>query len=542
LTRSFSLFGQPKTTAVSTDAADVARATDVVGRRLVDALAREGLSPVPIDSTRHAFGRSRATLTVTEPPGSLLHRLGVPAPALATELEDAISKLAAAYGRRRDLDTWWRTAAATSGAPDAYAIAAAMPPDEGVLALERLGTEGHNLHPCGRTRLGWTSTDAERYDQESAGFAIRFVEIRRGAHIGDDVGALLRAGYPGLPEPDDGYLLQPVHPWQLEHVLRGRYAQAFADGSLRETDADGPHAVPTTAVRTLLLAPDGEGRRRYLKLSLDIQITSTRRNISIATTQNGPSLSRLLPRLLPDSGSVLLPEIAGAAFDGSRDIAAIVRDGLHDRLEPGEVAVPATALPATSPVTGRTVLAEIVDRSGLAAVDFLAQYARVLLTPLLSLLSAGIGLEAHLQNSIPIFRDGRPTRIAFRDLGGLRINSRRLATRGIDPKLWPATVVAVDDQAPVLAKVGYTALQAHLGELVIRLGEAYAVPETQAWRAVRDVVEDLTAHADPADRAFLFAPTMPHKALVRMRLAPGGDIYTPVPNPLAWTLENGAES
>ena len=36
----------------------------------------------------------------------------------------------------------------------------------------------------------------------------------------------------------------------------------------------------------------------------------------------------------------------------------------------------------------------------------------------------------------------------------------------------------------------------------------------------------------PADHAFLTAPTVPHKALVRMRLAGAGDVYVPVRNPL----------
>jgi len=34
------------------------------------------------------------------------------------------------------------------------------------------------------------------------------------------------------------------------------------------------------------------------------------------------------------------------------------------------------------------------------------------------------------------------------------------------------------------------------------------------------------------DHAFFTAPRMPHKALVRMRLAGGGDLYIPVRNPL----------
>ena len=36
------------------------------------------------------------------------------------------------------------------------------------------------------------------------------------------------------------------------------------------------------------------------------------------------------------------------------------------------------------------------------------------------------------------------------------------------------------------------------------------------------------------DHAFLTAPVVPHKALVRMRLARSGDLYVPVPNPLRW--------
>ncbi|MCW6011018.1 hypothetical protein K1W54_41715, partial [Micromonospora sp. CPCC 205371] len=41
-----------------------------------------------------------------------------------------------------------------------------------------------------------------------------------------------------------------------------------------------------------------------------------------------------------------------------------------------------------------------------------------------------------------------------------------------------------------------------------------------------------TPAAAPADHAALTAPRMPHKALVRMRVADGGDVYLPVRNPL----------
>jgi siderophore synthetase component len=91
------------------------------------------------------------------------------------------------------------------------------------------------------------------------------------------------------------------------------------------------------------------------------------------------------------------------------------------------------------------------------------------------------------------------------------------------------------------AKVGYTALQAHLGELVVRLGGTHGLDEDRAWRIVREALDEAyePLRADPAcaadataDHAALTAPRVPHKALVRMRLAGAGDVYVPVQNPL----------
>jgi len=145
----------------------------------------------------------------------------------------------------------------------------------------------------------------------------------------------------------------------------------------------------------------------------------------------------------------------------------------------------------------------------------------------------GIGFEAHLQNCLPTFKDGRPHRIVFRDFAGLRLHPGRLEAAGHRVSLWPGSVVVTDDLDVMRAKVAYTALQAHLGELVIRLD----LDEGDAWREVRAALDEaydpLMASPDArADHAFLTAPRVPHKALVRMRLAGGGDVYVPVQNPL----------
>jgi siderophore synthetase component len=479
------------------------RAADTVARRLVGALHREGLARWTGPGTRHAFDRVEPDLTGAPTPD-------VTDPGLAAELTSAVVNLALAYAR---------PAPPTAGA-DA---------DGHALDLERLAIDGHNLHPCGRTRLGWDVADSLRHDVEAGHTPVAFVAVHRGLVTGDDVGAALADAYPGVPAAPPGYVAQPVHPWERDAILHRRHAALYRTGALRDLDGTLP-AAPTAALRTLLLPPGRDGRRRYVKVALDVQVTSTRRTISTASTRNGPVLSDLLARLQTTDRVLLLAETHGAALtagDG-RDASAILRAGLDGALEPGETAVPGGALPVAR------VLDPLVAAHPGGARGFLADYARLLLPPVVTLAARyGIGLEAHLQNCLPTFRDGRPHRIVFRDFAGLRLHPGRLEAAGHPVSLWPGSVVVTDAVDVMRAKVAYTALQAHLGELVIRLD----LDEGDAWREVRAALDEaydpLMASPDArADHAFLTAPRIPHKALVRMRLAGSGDVYVPVQNPL----------
>jgi siderophore synthetase component len=256
-------------------------------------------------------------------------------------------------------------------------------------------------------------------------------------------------------------------------------------------------------------------------------------------------LSALLADLLAGSPVHLLAETAGSACaQAPRDVTAIVRTGLAGALRPGERAIPATALTVTPPGGTASVVVGLLHRDAVRPLTFVADYARVLLPPLLRLATGhGIGLEAHLQNCLPVLRGATPVRMVLRDVAGLRIHLPRLAARGHRPRLWPGSVVGTDDVTVMLSKLGYTALQAHLGELIRHLAVAAGLDETAAWHEVRRVVDEVydelrrdpaTDAADAAaDHAFWTAPRMPHKALVRMRLAGSGDVYVLVPNPLA---------
>jgi len=459
-------------------------AADTVGRRLRGALDRENIRAMG-PGERHAFNRVEYPASGVGDPVELLD--GIEAPGFAAELRNAVINLAIAMAR---------PPAEVGDGPDWHTI-----------GLERLAVSGHNLHPCGRTRLGWDTGDVLIHDLESPLTSVGFVAIRDELHLGDDV-------WPGVTAPA-GYTVQPVHPWQRDMVLPARYGDLLKDRSLIILGDELP-AVPTAALRTLLLPATGE----YLKVSLDIQVTSTRRSISVASTRNGPAVSQLLHRLVagdPDGERLLLmAETAGAAVPvgSGRDLSAIRRDGLAGRLRPGERAIPGGALPF--------LLAELVTGD---PADWLREYAELLLPPLMRLTAQGVALEAHLQNCLPTFVDGRPHRLALRDFAGLRLHLPRLAAAGHDISLWPGSVVGTDDVDVMRAKIGYTLFQAHLGEIVLHLD----LDEDHAWRIIREVL-DTCCTGD--DHAAFTAPQVPHKALVRMRLAGEGDIYIPVRNPL----------
>ncbi|WP_430782400.1 IucA/IucC family protein [Actinoplanes sp. G11-F43] len=484
-------------------------AADTIGRRLRAALVRENLTPHTTGGRTHAFDRTEYPHAGVADPVDLLAGIDTTG-TFSTEIRNAVINQAIALARFTP----------TTGDPHT------TNPDHHAVHLERQAVTGHNLHPCGRTRLGWDTVDVLHHDLEAGHTPLKFIAVRDDTHLGDDLGTWLHHHHTDIPQPPAGYRLQPVHPWQHDTVLH-RYRDLFTDGTLQRLDGH-LDTIPTAALRTLLL-PSGH----YLKVSLDIQVTSTRRSISVASTRNGPTLSRLLHQLIDDDRILLMTETAGAAVPTGtgRDLSAIARTGLTGRLQPGEHAIPGGALALPH------ILTTVVDQAGGNPATWLTDYTRLLLPPLLRLLADGIALEAHLQNCLPTFRNGHPHRLALRDFAGLRLHPTRLARAGHTIDLWPGSVITTTDTETLRAKLGYTALQAHLGELVIRLGQTHHLDETHAWTLIRDVIDatydTLGTHPHAAaDHSWLIAPRIPHKALVRMRLAGHGDIHIPVSNPL----------
>lgn len=507
----------------------------------------------------------------------------------AAELADSVANLALAYARSREQRLALRQVATELDALDtvglAQRLATGETPEDVMVFFERLNTEGHNLHPCGRGRLGMQPSDLLRHDLESeTSTELILVAIRRERvesapdERGRDVGELLCTEYPELGTAvrehfrldrldPAGYVFVPVHPWQLKQVVQPLLAEEIAEGTVVPVPSARLAGVPTSSVRTLLTERSPAGRRLLVKTALDTLIGSTRRSISAHTTNNGPVYSRLLRQIINREPSlinrvVILDELAGASYrprahdpdpeSRSRALSALIRRDISGHLRSEELAVPGCALPAHAPVTESSLLVELVTRYaatrgesdlGAAGLHFAAEYAGLLLPVSVILMTKyGVGVEAHLQNCIVTFADAVPTRLVLRDWGGMRIFVPRLRRHGLplDPR--PGTATVTDDVQVMRAKVLYTVLSNHLGEIVAHLVTRCGTDPAAAWRSIRCTLEGLLTDlaADPAlhedsaaDRAVLFGPTLPVKAFVRMRLDPaGGDQYAQVRNPL----------
>ncbi|WP_051326120.1 IucA/IucC family protein [Glycomyces tenuis] len=486
---------------------------------------RERPRPIPFTAHEGPFNQ----LTVTSAPEltpleALEAILGSPAPAhLAAELASAETghAIAAARGaeRRRHLAALADRAGASSLA--ALLAGCAKDADGTARLLETLATDGHQLHPCARTRLGWGPSDFARFDVETP----RPVPVRL---LADPTGLLARSGgdfrdhamLAGLDLPDP---VVPVHPWQLEHRILPAHRDLFATGRLRLLDQT-VLAWPTAAVRTVC----GAGRPGHLKLALGIHITSTRRDISPATARLAPALTGALARLVgADERHAIAADQAGAWLPGSRDLTAIARAPLAEAAPPGTVVVPASALCTASPVTGASLAAEYAHWAG-GAEAWIRSYASLVVPPVLRLASeAGIGLEAHLQNSLIAFAGPEPVRLITRDLGGVRLHPPALPF-AID--LPPDSPVRAAGHGEVIAKVAYTLFQNQLAAIVQALARDCGLDAARFWADLADLVAGLDL--PPGDRDRYLAERMPTKALLTMRLHPGTEVEAWVDNPL----------
>ncbi|WP_257535601.1 ferric iron reductase [Mesobacillus foraminis] len=179
-----------------------------------------------------------------------------------------------------------------------------------------------------------------------------------------------------------------------------------------------------------------------------------------------------------------------------------------------------------------------------AAFEFVLDYLSVALPGFLTfMVKYGVGLEGHLQNSVMVYRKGRPIRMLFRDWGGARIYQDRLQQHQIEPPFYPGSATVTGNLKDMHNKVFYTVFQNHCGELILQACEHFGLQEDDLWKEVYDICEtvfdkigNIPRYAEQVriDRETLYQAEVDHKALTKMRLEPEGHgySYSIVHNPL----------
>jgi siderophore synthetase component len=441
--------------------------------------------------------------------------------------------------------------------------------------------EGHLTgHPwliANKGRLGFSSADLAAYAPEArTPVRLPWLAVHRGLAefrgtpelservvVTRELDAPTVAGFAdalrGRGHDPDAYVWLPVHPWQLDHVVRTLWAPELATGRIVELGEAPDRYLPTQAIRTMsnLDSPD----RYQVKLPLRMLNTSVYRGIPPHCTLAAPMTTQWLrgiwsaDKRLAGWGTGLLGEVAsvtvrhpqlarvdGVPYQWLETLGCIWREPLSAGA--GEHA---WALAAVLHVDayGRPLVSEYVRRAGGDAEAWLAALLRALLRPLLHVLyTYGITVNPHGENVLIVTGpDGMPARAVIKDLvDDVNVSVEPVPQRGPEP----------DSHDRVLPRKPWPVLRQYLVDALLvgvfrpladLLAEHHGIGPERFWGRVRGEIEAYRDRfpevADRMAAGDLLGPTLGRYPLNGYRLLTGyGDLAQRPPVPARGELPN----
>jgi siderophore synthetase component len=453
--------------------------------------------------------------------------------------------------------------------------------------LESAITEGHLYHPSFKARTGFTLQDHIQYGPE-AGKTFQFqwlaIQSQHVDHtlptaaidfwieeLGEEPFSILTKGLEALGKNWLSYSLVPIHPWQIDAIQSRGLASAIACGDIIELGTAGDFYQATQSLRTLVNVSHPE--KANIKIPLNLVSTSSHRNLQDHFVCTAPAISIWLQEVvardeyLQREGSLLLlSEYAGLLYKPEDEVkakemdglvGAIFRESVVDKLQPGEAAIPFTALMLVES-DNRPFIADWLDRYGVDA--WVNRLLEVMLIPIWHMLvHNGIAFEAHCQNLILTHKDGWPHRIVLRDfhedmeyvedylkfpqhLPQLAETDSYFETIPLDEGF---SMSDIDELRELYMDTVYVL---NLADLSFLLERYHDYPEAQFWNQVRNQLNDYrqSGITDPAriDRMGAENPNIIVESLLKKKILNGGTLdyfeHT-VSNPLAAELDKSDE-
>ena len=228
------------------------------------------------------------------------------------------------------------------------------------------------------------------------------------------------------------FFLIPVHAWQWHQWLVPTYANEIVDQRIIELGVGQDDYVPMQSIRTLCNISQPE--RHYVKLPVSIFNTAVYRGLPSKRNLAAPAVTAWLKQIqsqdpdLKQSGVAFLGEVAtltihqpcfdqieGAPYQFKELFGCLWRESVDPVIGTGEQALSQAAL-LHRDINGQSILAVLIQASGLSPLQWLKRFAEVSVTPLLiCLYKYGLAFSPHGENTMLIHANGVPQKMVLKD-------------------------------------------------------------------------------------------------------------------------------
>lgn len=344
-------------------------------------------------------------------------------------------------------------------------------------------------------------------------------------------------------KPSD-YFYMPVHPWQWTNEIVTLFCHDIVLKNIVLLGHSKDDYQPQQSIRTF--SNRSTPTRRYVKLPISILNTSVYRGLPPERVKIAPQLSQWLldevaedPFLKHKAKLILLGEVATINYDHPvyakmpnipyqfrEKLAVVYRESIHTKIAHDERCIPLSAL-LHFDTDNKPFIGEIIQQSGLTTAEWIQQFLKVTITPLVHVLyKFGFVFSPHGQNALLVLKNNQPSCLAVKDF----VDDANIC---VDPLPEQANLPeALDDilaslEGPILIQW----IQSGLFVCVFRylteiLVDHLNYSEIQFWQQARKVIIDYQAQFEvlsPRFAAFdLLRPVFPKLCLNRVRLIDKG--------------------
>ncbi|GAK08042.1 IucA/IucC family protein [Geomicrobium sp. JCM 19038] len=366
------------------------------------------------------------------------------------------------------------------------------------------------FHPTAKAKIGFTDQQYKKYMAEfGCTMQLYWVAVKKDAMVTGETSLSPIDGLPleeqKLLEEESGrqgvtpedYTLMPVHPWQMEVIIKSTYEQEIKEGIIVLLETRAGDYVATSSLRSLATE---EPSSMMLKLPVSVTSLGASRYLPVVKLLNGGSGERLLRQAI-ECDDVLtekvylcderhwwgyMPESKGWFDEQPRHLAA------QQRLYPEELTKEPYRM-ITMSALGAGVASEDFLKQLLGDLDvetFFDELVELFYTVVMRLFKIGVVPEIHGQNCCIVVKHGKPVALLFRDHDSVRLHPPYTERYGLeDPnyRIRPGYSNSlynntVDD---LLFYVQTLGTEVNIRSVIETFAQTFEVTEEELWLATK---------------------------------------------------------